>query len=57
MTTQSNKPLNEALEAFRTQYPTVTSGDLQAFVLGWQAAEKHYKSIQNGKTNSNGTSK
>jgi len=26
------------LEKFRTQYPQVTSGDLQTFVIGWKTA-------------------
>ena len=35
--TQDEK-LAEALRKFQKQYPMVTSGDLQTFVLGWKAA-------------------
>ena len=31
---------SKALEDFQKQYPMTTSGDLQAFVLGYQAATK-----------------
>jgi DnaJ-class molecular chaperone len=34
-----------ALKEFQQQYPMVTSGDMQAFVLGYKAAFKDY---QNG---------
>ena len=40
--------LTEALEAFKKQYPTINSGDLQTFILGWQAAIKATNSTKIG---------
>lgn len=34
-----NTKLTEALNAFKKQYPNVTSSDIQAFIIGWQANE------------------
>lgn len=34
-----NEALTKALEVFKKQYPFVTSGDLQTFVLNWTACE------------------
>ena len=34
-----NKKLTAALNEFRTKYPNVDSGDIQTFILGFQAAE------------------
>jgi hypothetical protein len=31
----------ECLQAFQKQYPQVTSGDLQTWVIGWQTAVKN----------------
>jgi len=33
--------LNDALREFQKKYPSVTSGDLQTFILGWQAAQSN----------------
>jgi len=33
--------LNDALLEFQKKYPSVTSGDLQTFILGWQAAQSN----------------
>jgi len=30
------------LEKFRSQYPNISSGDLQAFAIGWQASTKFF---------------
>ena len=35
---EQNENLTNALNEFKKQYPTVTSADLQTFILGWQAA-------------------
>ena len=35
-----------ALQDFQKKYPAVTSGDLQTFVLGYQAAEKDITDFQ-----------
>ncbi len=35
-----------ALNIFRATYPSVTSADLQTFVLGMQAMEKIYQDIE-----------
>jgi hypothetical protein len=35
--------LSNALKDFKNKYPTITSADMQTFILGWQAAEKVYK--------------
>ena len=32
---------NKALNDFKSKYPNVTSGDLQSFVLGYQAATQN----------------
>ena len=37
METNDNKLFN-ALTAFKAQYPTITSGDLQTFIKGWNAS-------------------
>ena len=37
--TQSQRCL-KALNAFQKQYPSITSGDMQTFVLGFNAAEE-----------------
>lgn len=36
----TQKSLSEALHEFQNTYPSVTSADLQTFILGWNAAEK-----------------
>jgi hypothetical protein len=33
-----DKKLFDALYVFQHQYPNVTSGDLQTFIMGWRAA-------------------
>jgi hypothetical protein len=33
-----DKKLVDALYVFQHQYPNVTSGDLQTFIMGWKAA-------------------
>jgi hypothetical protein len=43
----------EALENFRSQYPNTTSADLQAFVLGYNAAFKGKEYVQAKATNIN----
>ena len=30
--------LSKALNDFKVKYPTITSGDLQTFILGWSEA-------------------
>ena len=35
--------LSKAILQFKTKYPTITSVDIQTFILGWQAAENFYK--------------
>ncbi|MBU0846970.1 hypothetical protein KKH23_07235 [Patescibacteria group bacterium] len=35
---QSNSELAKALQVFQRQYPEINSGDLQTFILGWNAA-------------------
>ena len=35
-----------ALNIFRATYPSITSADLQSFVLGMQAMEKIYQDIE-----------
>ena len=35
-----NNKLTEALNIFRKQYPSITSADLQTFILGWEACQK-----------------
>ena len=37
----SKEKLSKALLAFKTKYPSVTSADLQTFVLGWEAELNH----------------
>jgi hypothetical protein len=34
------KELTKALQDFRKHYPSITSADIQTFILGWEAAEK-----------------
>lgn len=34
--------LSKALKDFRKKYPSVTSADLQTFIIGWQEAVKNY---------------
>lgn len=36
-----DQELQKALTEFKAQYPTVTSADLQTFILGWKAAVKN----------------
>jgi len=36
----NEKASAKALNEFQKQYSSVTSGDLQTFILGWMAAEK-----------------
>jgi hypothetical protein len=43
MTIEQRKEI--ALNVFRTTYPSITSADLQTFVLGMQAMEKIYQDI------------
>ncbi|MFZ4587149.1 MAG: hypothetical protein ACOYMJ_05055 [Candidatus Methylopumilus universalis] len=38
---QNKTELNDALREFQKKYPSVTSGDLQTFILGWQAAQSN----------------
>ncbi len=38
--TISNNTGSKCLEDFKKQYPQITSGDLQTFVLGFEAARK-----------------
>lgn len=33
-----DKKLVDALHEFQRQYPNVTSGDIQTFIMGWKAA-------------------
>ena len=33
--------LSKALQDFKTKYPSVTSADLQTFIIGWQEAVKN----------------
>ena len=42
--------LSKALQKFRKKYPTITSADMQTFILGWQAAERFYKKPSNNIT-------
>jgi len=35
---ENNKKLSIALTEFKAKYPSITSGDLQTFILGWNAA-------------------
>lgn len=37
----NEEKLLKALENFKTKYPSVTSADLQAFIIGWQEAIKN----------------
>jgi len=39
--TTNDNTLSKALEEFRKKYPSITSADMQTFILGWQAAEKY----------------
>lgn len=34
----NDKKLQDALIVFKAQFPTINSGDLQTFVLGWNAS-------------------
>ena len=38
---QNKTELNDALREFQKKYPSVTSGDLQTFILGLQAAQSN----------------
>lgn len=49
------KNILEAVRAFQKQYPSITSGDLQAFVLGTQACEKIMQEEIDGETEVNQT--
>jgi hypothetical protein len=37
----NEEKLSKALEDFKTKYPSVTSADLQTFIIGWKEAEKN----------------
>jgi len=39
--TTNEEKLSKALQDFKTKYPSITSADLQTFVLGWQEAVKN----------------
>jgi hypothetical protein len=41
--------LINALNQFKSDYPSITSGDLQSFILGWQSAEKYLKPASENK--------
>ena len=36
----NEEKLSKALQDFKTKYPSVTSADLQTFIIGWQEAVK-----------------
>jgi hypothetical protein len=38
MMSDMDQKLVDALYVFQHQYPNVTSGDLQTFIMGWKAA-------------------
>ena len=37
----NKEELSKALLDFKAKYPSITSADLQTFVLGWEAASMH----------------
>ena len=37
----NEEKLSKALQGFKTKYPSVTSADLQTFIIGWQEAVKN----------------
>ena len=37
----NEEKLSKALQDFKTKYPSITSGDLQTFIIGWQEAVKN----------------
>ncbi len=37
---KQNQNLSESLKIFQKQYPSITSADLQTFILGYNACEK-----------------
>ena len=37
----NEEKLSKALEDFKTKHPSITSADLQTFILGWQEAVKN----------------
>ena len=39
-TYDNEEKLSKALQDFKTKYPSVTSADLQTFIIGWQEAVK-----------------
>ncbi len=41
MMSDMDQKLVDALYVFQRQYPNVTSGDLQTFIMGWKAAVNH----------------
>jgi hypothetical protein len=36
----NEEKLSKALQDFKTKYPSITSADLQTFIIGWQEAVK-----------------
>ena len=38
----NEEKLSKALQDFKTKYPSVTSADLQTFIIGWHEAVKNY---------------
>ena len=40
-TYDNEEKLSKALQDFKTKYPSVTSADLQTFIIGWQEAVKN----------------
>jgi len=37
----NEEKLSKALQDFKTKYPSITSADLQTFIIGWQEAVKN----------------
>mgnify|MGYP002398323001 CR=1 FL=1 len=37
----NKEKLSKALQNFKTKYPSITSADLQTFIIGWQEAVKN----------------
>jgi hypothetical protein len=35
LSTSEQEKLNKDLQKFRKQYPNLTSGDIQSFIMGW----------------------
>jgi hypothetical protein len=47
-----DQKLVDALYVFQHQYPNVTSGDLQTFIMGWKAAVSEMEDrVRNGMVN------